>query len=308
MADVFLSYKSEDRERVALIADAFEQAGFSVWWDSQIEIGVRYSDHIGAELDAAKAVVVVWSERSVRSDWVREEADLARSAEKLVPVRIDDAKLPPPYNQFQCADLTGWNGAPNDAWERVLARVGQLVSGTGSASGARVRGSARPVAAADVSPRSRGVSLARLLEGGLNLAFGVTLVVLVTWALAEFVPYYGNGRVGRLDLVCEYDVTAAPGLSPVTAGARRFGLQIEFDPKLGSDARFRVLARGEAVGDWAVVDGGRGDNLCLDVVNGTSCYMGLNLQTGVLEIRHDGRGGVGNIVDRGACRAVRPPG
>lgn len=302
MADVFLSYKSEDRERVALIAAALERSGFSVWWDPQIEIGVRYSDHIGVELEAAKAIVVVWSERSVRSDWVREEADLARAAEKLVPIRIDGAKLPPPYNQFQCADLSRWNGTFDTSWARVDARVRQLVDGTQPAQNVRisqVQTTERSTREAMAGRRSRG-----LINGALNTVTITAIMVGMVWVLAEFIPYRGNGRLGQLDLVCEYNVTAATGLSPITAGAQRFGLELQFEPKMGSDATYRVLVRGEPISDWRPVDGGSGDNLCLDLVNGTSCAMSLDLQSGVLVVRHDGRGGNGDIMDRGACRRV----
>ncbi|MCZ6871640.1 MAG: TIR domain-containing protein [Gammaproteobacteria bacterium] len=36
MADIFLSYASEDRERVRPLVAALETGGFSVWWDSDI--------------------------------------------------------------------------------------------------------------------------------------------------------------------------------------------------------------------------------------------------------------------------------
>ena len=36
MADVFISYASEDRERVKPIVGSIEDAGFSVWWDRRI--------------------------------------------------------------------------------------------------------------------------------------------------------------------------------------------------------------------------------------------------------------------------------
>lgn len=137
MADVFISYKSEDRERVAPIAAALTGGGFSVWWDAHVDTGERYADRIAAELDSAKAVVVVWSQHSTKSDWVREEADQARHANKLVPVRIDGAKIPPPFNQFQCADLTNWDGRSGNAWERTFTAIHNLVTGRARHSPAR---------------------------------------------------------------------------------------------------------------------------------------------------------------------------
>ena len=75
MADVFISYASEDRDRVKPFIEALEDAGFSVWWDRRIGLGASFDKAIEVELNAAKAVVVVWSYSSVESDWVRNEAD-----------------------------------------------------------------------------------------------------------------------------------------------------------------------------------------------------------------------------------------
>ena len=41
MSDVFLSYASEDRGRVAVIVSALEASGLSVWWDRAIQVGAR---------------------------------------------------------------------------------------------------------------------------------------------------------------------------------------------------------------------------------------------------------------------------
>ena len=39
MSDIFLSYSSADRDRVAPIAVALERQGWSVWWDRRILAG-----------------------------------------------------------------------------------------------------------------------------------------------------------------------------------------------------------------------------------------------------------------------------
>ena len=71
MPDIFISYSSRDRARIAPLVEYFETAGLEVWWDRHINAGSSYAKDIEDALDAAKAVAVVWSRHSVQSDWVR---------------------------------------------------------------------------------------------------------------------------------------------------------------------------------------------------------------------------------------------
>ena len=62
MADVFISYASEDRETARKIAGVLESYGYSVWWDRKIVAGQSYDQVIERELDMARAAVVLWSQ------------------------------------------------------------------------------------------------------------------------------------------------------------------------------------------------------------------------------------------------------
>jgi len=61
MADVFVSYARSDKARVAPLVAALEAQGWTIWWDPEIEAGQQFDDQIEDELDAAKAVLVVWT-------------------------------------------------------------------------------------------------------------------------------------------------------------------------------------------------------------------------------------------------------
>ena len=37
MADVFVSYSRENRDRVGQISGGLEQGGYSLWWDERLE-------------------------------------------------------------------------------------------------------------------------------------------------------------------------------------------------------------------------------------------------------------------------------
>ncbi len=90
MADVFISYAEEDGQRVRILAQGIESIGYTVWWDRDIVGGARYRDTILTELNRARAVLVLWSPRSVRSDFVEDEAEHAKQAGKFIPLRTPD--------------------------------------------------------------------------------------------------------------------------------------------------------------------------------------------------------------------------
>lgn len=110
MASVFLSYVHEDSDKARPIARTLERAGHQVWWDRFIKGGAEYSDEIEAELNKADFVIVLWSERSIHSAWVRDEAEVGCRSGRLVPLRLDAASPPLGFRQFQTIDLSSWNG------------------------------------------------------------------------------------------------------------------------------------------------------------------------------------------------------
>ena len=84
MARVFLSYAREDSDAAKELADAVGAAGHEVWWDQHIQGGSRFSRAIDQALKDAEAVVVLWSDTSVESAWVQDEAAEGRDSGRLV--------------------------------------------------------------------------------------------------------------------------------------------------------------------------------------------------------------------------------
>jgi adenylate cyclase len=86
VADIFISYSSLHRDLTRALAAAIETqygAG-SVWWDQAgLRSGDKFSPEITRALDEAKAVVVVWTQGAVTSDWVYAEAARAASLQPL---------------------------------------------------------------------------------------------------------------------------------------------------------------------------------------------------------------------------------
>jgi hypothetical protein len=131
MADVFLSYKSDDLPKVRPLIDALEQHGLSVWWDRKIAPGKKYPQVIKEKLKASKAVVVVWSEASVESEWVQIEATQGKRRGILVPLMIDPVEddIPLEFSLIEAADLTDWDGvSSHHELDALLGSVGDILS------------------------------------------------------------------------------------------------------------------------------------------------------------------------------------
>ena len=172
MASVFLSYDREDLDYARPIAAALEKSGHSVWWDRHIKGGAQYSKEIDKALKAADAVVVLWSEQSVESAWVRDEAAAGRDSGRLVPVTLDQVQPPLGFRQYQSVDLSHWKGRGKPAQLRALLdAVGALPGAQPVSSGA---------VDADVRARPRLRSNWYVLAAGL-LAAGLALVALLVW-------------------------------------------------------------------------------------------------------------------------------
>lgn len=93
MADVFISYDTEDRPKARLVSDKLGEAGYSVWWDRNIILGGEFWDVIEAELEASRAVIVLWSKESVKSPWVKAEANRGTRGDRLIPILIEDCQI-----------------------------------------------------------------------------------------------------------------------------------------------------------------------------------------------------------------------
>lgn len=137
MPDVFVSYARPDEAGAEQVAEGLRSLGYRVWRDDELPAHRAYADVIEERLKSANAVVVLWSVEAGKSQWVRAEADAARSAETLVQATLDGTVPPMPFNQIQCADLSGWNGdADRPGWRKLSASVEALA---GVADTAKVR-------------------------------------------------------------------------------------------------------------------------------------------------------------------------
>ncbi len=128
MADIFLSYTEHDRDTVSRLAQTLQAVGWTVWWDRRIPAGQTWRNVLERELQSMHCMVVLWSSRSVQSDWVCEEAAEARQLDRLVPVMIERVRPPAGFREVQAADLVGWDGARDFAGlQQLIGDIEQLI-------------------------------------------------------------------------------------------------------------------------------------------------------------------------------------
>lgn len=181
MAEVFLSYSREDRARAEQVARGLEAAGIDVFWDNEIPPGTTWADYIEQKLGQCKALIVLWSEHSTKSQWVREEARLGRDKGVLIPAAIDKSTPPFGFGEVQAADLSQWSGAADDPnWRRFVDAVSNVARSTPRAA---QNMSAPPRAQATSQPQAAWQAPAAEPKKGMPVWVWVVGAVVATIAV-----------------------------------------------------------------------------------------------------------------------------
>lgn len=192
MTDIFLSYNEKDRETARSVAAVLEAVGWTVWWDRRIPAGETWRSVLDHALENMRCMIVLWSSRSIESEWVYEEASEGRRQDKLVPVLIEAVRPPAGFREIQAADLTEWDGSRDFEGMRLLigdlerllgkpgagvkndpAQINEKDTGGGAASADRGRPYSPDELKADTISTERFTerrTLAWAIAGGLLLA------------------------------------------------------------------------------------------------------------------------------------------
>ncbi len=123
MTDVFVSYASEDRASAQRLALGLADAGLSVWWDRDIQVGSEWDKTIEEALGTAKCVVILWTAHAKQSRWVRAEARAALKQEKIVPIMLESNAIPLAFTGIQALRFLGWNGQTVSKEFDILLKV-----------------------------------------------------------------------------------------------------------------------------------------------------------------------------------------
>jgi hypothetical protein len=120
--EVVVSYAQEDYAVAEALVAYLRGRGIAAWWDGDLHTGEDFHDTIRAALATAKAVIVIWSDTSAKSSWVRDEAGVAAEHDKLITTHVPgfDRKLTPlGFGQRQCDNIED-----RDRVIRALGRFG----------------------------------------------------------------------------------------------------------------------------------------------------------------------------------------
>lgn len=83
---------------------------------------------------------MLWSPESVESDWVRNEARTGKEVNRFVAAQIAPCQLPLEFRSIQAELLPERaEGTDNQAWLKVVARIGELLGRPGLAEYARLQ-------------------------------------------------------------------------------------------------------------------------------------------------------------------------
>ena len=119
--DIFVSYARKDWSVAASLVKELEARRFNVWWDRELIAGEKFNETIAEKLDAARAVIVLWSKNAARSDWVNGEASRAFRANKLIATHM------PGFRMDQISeDFRSQHSEPVKDLDRIVRALGRL--------------------------------------------------------------------------------------------------------------------------------------------------------------------------------------
>jgi hypothetical protein len=174
MADVFVSYASADRDVAFRIVGYLEEQGIRCWVAPRdVGPGVEYGEAIIDAIGEARALVLVLSDQSNESQFVRKEVERAVSKTKpVLPVRIREV-TPSGALEFYISSAQ-WVDAWKSPMEQHLLPLVAAIKAMGAPGAAPVR-SVAPQKPASRAGARRGLSIGLALVAVAALGAAVTL-------------------------------------------------------------------------------------------------------------------------------------
>jgi TIR domain len=169
MSDIFISYSREDSQFVEALIMALINYGWSVWSDKiAISEGRPYDEQTEHAIGEATVTLVIWSQASVKSRWVRAEAAYALQRDKLVPVIAEDVDPPLQFLHIQALNLVDWDKTNDDLYFKRLAVA---LSGRLDRVGRNIQAEPKALVKLDASPPAGILALHKKLFPAVSRGF-----------------------------------------------------------------------------------------------------------------------------------------
>ena len=104
--ECFVSYTGDDRDIAIQIIETLQSENIEPWWDEKISLtNGEFTDDIQDAILKSQCFLVIWTENSIHSKWVKNESLMLHGIEhgndKIVSVAINDPLIPAPFNTNQ---------------------------------------------------------------------------------------------------------------------------------------------------------------------------------------------------------------
>lgn len=136
--NVFLSYRSVNRTWVINLYDVLREQGYEVFLDQYVLLaGSSLNITLGEALDASQSGILIWSDATRNSVWVKDEYDMMMSMAredkkfKFIPVKLDNSNLPAGFlKKHLYLDFSSYPDGPNggELLKLLYALVGETPS------------------------------------------------------------------------------------------------------------------------------------------------------------------------------------
>jgi hypothetical protein len=217
--DGFLSYASDDEERVLVVNKALEGLGLHVWRDKeQIPLGDSFIEKIEAGLSQSGCVVLFVSQKALGSKWVQREWNIALTLNmRIIPVRLDDSELPLMLRPLEYIDF------PDSSQLEVAAqKIADGIRGLAVAPAVPKNSSNPSVLGKDVIVISRMIAneqrairnldVARWAAAVMGLAVAASVIILGRCARTPWIAIVAAGSL-ILSGVIVWAITAQSNLN-----------------------------------------------------------------------------------------------
>ena len=219
---------------------ALQSEGFTVWWDHTIPPGQTWDGVIAEGIRQSIVCVVVWSENSAVSDWVKEEATLAKNTRKYLPVQIS-GELPMGFGRIQAANLRAWFGDAHDPqWRLLIGEIVKRVGGVPAKTAPEIDPArAEAPAAASISVKKWCIGFAPLVIAGIAwwMFSGDNASVVGRWNGTWHMDSDPDGQ--RLGFIAtfmpDHSVVIQNPMGKFTGQWRQSGGSLKFDGGGGTD-------------------------------------------------------------------------